>query len=72
MAELWKNLIAQEDPALAEMLELSRVSISKKTGGQQHIEMPADYGLYSTSSREIRDLRRSFFVCTSGKKLAFL
>lgn len=32
MAELWKNLIAQEDPALADALELSRVSISKKTG----------------------------------------
>ena len=32
MAELWKNLIAQEDPALAERLSLSRVSISKKTG----------------------------------------
>ena len=32
MAELWKNLIAQEDPALADMLSLSRVSISKKTG----------------------------------------
>jgi predicted rRNA methylase YqxC with S4 and FtsJ domains len=32
MSELWKNLIAQEDPALAEALELSRVSISKKTG----------------------------------------
>ena len=32
MSELWKNLIAQENPALAEALELSRVSISKKTG----------------------------------------
>ncbi len=32
MAELWKNLIAQEDPALADALTLSRVSISKKTG----------------------------------------
>ena len=32
MAELWKNLIAQEDPALAEVLELSRVRISKNTG----------------------------------------
>ena len=32
MAELWKNLIAQEDPALAERLTLARVSISKKTG----------------------------------------
>ncbi len=32
MAELWKNLIAQEDVALAEALTLSRVSISKKTG----------------------------------------
>ena len=32
MSELWKNLIAQEDPALAEELALSRVSISKKTG----------------------------------------
>ena len=32
MAELWKNLIAQEDPALAEALTLSRVCISKKTG----------------------------------------
>ncbi|MBQ8109451.1 MAG: PolC-type DNA polymerase III [Clostridia bacterium] len=32
MAELWKNLIAQEDPALAEALTLSRVNISKKTG----------------------------------------
>ena len=32
MAELWKNLIAQEDAALAEALTLSRVSISKKTG----------------------------------------
>ncbi|MBO4299451.1 MAG: PHP domain-containing protein, partial [Clostridia bacterium] len=32
MAELWKNLIAREDPALAEALTLSRVSISKKTG----------------------------------------
>ena len=32
MAELWKNLIAQEDPVLAEQLALSRVSISKKTG----------------------------------------
>ncbi|MBR6220126.1 MAG: PolC-type DNA polymerase III [Clostridia bacterium] len=32
MAELWRNLIAQEDPALAEALALSRVSISKKTG----------------------------------------
>ena len=32
MSELWKNLIAQEDPALAEQLALSRVSISKKTG----------------------------------------
>ncbi|MBQ3304867.1 MAG: PolC-type DNA polymerase III, partial [Clostridia bacterium] len=35
MAELWKNLIAQEDPALAEALELSRVSISKKTGAMR-------------------------------------
>ena len=35
MAELWKNLIAQEDPALADTLELSRVSISKKTGAMQ-------------------------------------
>ena len=32
MSELWRNLIAQEDPALAEQLALSRVSISKKTG----------------------------------------
>ena len=32
MSDLWKNLIAQEDPALAEQLALSRVSISKKTG----------------------------------------
>ena len=32
MAELWRNLIAQEDPALAEALALSRVSISKRTG----------------------------------------
>ncbi len=32
MSELWKNLIAQEDPALAEQLALSRVNISKKTG----------------------------------------
>ena len=32
MTELWKNLIAQEDGALAEALALSRVSISKKTG----------------------------------------
>ena len=32
MSELWKNLIAQEDAALAEALSLSRVSISKKTG----------------------------------------
>ena len=32
MSELWKNLIAREDPALAEALALSRVSISKKTG----------------------------------------
>ena len=32
MSELWKNLIAQEDPALAEALELSRVRISKNTG----------------------------------------
>ncbi len=32
MSELWKNLIAQEDPALADQLALSRVSISKKTG----------------------------------------
>ncbi len=35
MSELWKNLIAQEDPALAEALELSRVSISKKTGAMR-------------------------------------
>ena len=35
MSELWKNLIAQEDPALAQMLELSRVSISKKTGAMR-------------------------------------
>ena len=35
MSELWKNLIAQEDPALAEALELSRVSISKKTGAMK-------------------------------------
>ena len=35
MAELWKNLIALEDPALAEALELSRVSISKKTGAMR-------------------------------------
>ncbi len=35
MSELWKNLIAQEDPALADTLELSRVSISKKTGAMQ-------------------------------------
>jgi len=32
MAELWKNLIAQEDAALADALALSRVNISKKTG----------------------------------------
>ena len=32
MSELWKNLIAQEDPSLADALSLSRVSISKKTG----------------------------------------
>jgi len=35
MSELWKNLIAQEDPALADMLALSRVSISKKTGAMR-------------------------------------
>ena len=32
MSELWKNLIAQEDAGLADALNLSRVSISKKTG----------------------------------------
>ena len=32
MSELWKNLIAREDAALAERLRLSRVSISKNTG----------------------------------------
>ncbi len=32
MSELWRNLIAQEDRALAEQLTLARVSISKKTG----------------------------------------
>ncbi len=35
MSELWKNLIAQEDPTLADMLALSRVSISKKTGAMK-------------------------------------
>ncbi|MBQ3424117.1 MAG: PHP domain-containing protein, partial [Clostridia bacterium] len=32
MSELWKNLIAQEDSALADALTLSRVSISPKRG----------------------------------------
>ena len=32
MPELWKELIAREDPALADRLTLSRVSISRKTG----------------------------------------
>ena len=41
MAELWRNLIAQEDPALAEALALSRVSISKKTG-QMRIKLRCD------------------------------
>ena len=41
MAELWKNLIAQEDPALAERLTLSRVRISKKTG-QMRVRLRSD------------------------------
>ena len=32
MSELWRDLIAREDGQLASQLNLSRVTISKKTG----------------------------------------
>ena len=32
MSELWKNLIAREDEALAEELTLAYVTVSRKTG----------------------------------------
>ena len=47
MAELWKNLIAQEDEGLANQLTLSRVSISKNTG-QMRVKFASDKILNDT------------------------
>ena len=66
MAELWKNLIAREDPALAEQLALSRVSISKKTG-QMRVKLRSAKLLDDAQFERVRRLIAGAFPAVGVK-----
>ena len=66
MSELWKNLIAQEDPALAQQLALSRVSISKKTG-QMRVRLRSDRLLDDAQFERVRRLIAGAFPAVGVK-----
>ena len=66
MSELWKNLIAQEDPALAQQLALSRVSISKKTG-QMRVRLRSDELLDDAQFERVRRLIAGAFPAVGVK-----
>ncbi len=66
MSELWKNLIAQEDPALADRLALSRVSISKKTG-QMRVRLRSDQLLDDAQFERVRRLIAGAFPAVGVK-----
>ena len=66
MAELWKNLIAQEDEGLASQLRLSRVSISKNTG-QMRVKFASDKILNDTQFKRVERLMASAFPAVKVK-----
>ena len=66
MPELWKDLIAREDPALADRLVLSRVSISRKTG-QMCVRFSSDRILNDTQFQRVEPLMASAFPAVRVK-----
>ena len=66
MSELWKNLIAREDAALAGQLKLSRVSISQKTG-QMRIKFSSDRILNDAEFARTQRLMASAFPAVQVK-----
>ena len=66
MSELWKNLIAREDAALANQLELSRVSISKRTG-QMRVRFASDKILNDAQFARVERLMGAAFPAVKVK-----
>ena len=66
MSELWKDLIAREDGALAARLRLSRVSISRKTG-QMRVKFASETLLNDRDFSRVERLMASAFPAVRVK-----